>query len=193
MTNAERFLGSLYETRGQVLFLIRAIDPRPDLAAALKAARRPGTPTKVRRGWSIEGGQLRLWFEVLEPKPCGRRAYYVPAAGLDAFVAGCAVGIDTKLSGRRHPADADLLPVWAAEAPRLDVLEAMTEGLLNRSMAFDASPWPVSFGARGGIERLTTPEVAMRKPTSHPAQTWRKLPKSPLKADFCRPMPQAPR
>jgi len=121
----ERFRGSLYETSARVLFVIRAVDPSPDLAAALRAARRPGTPTKVRRGWSIEGGRLRLSFEVLEPVPCQRRALYVPAPGLDAFLSGCAVGIDTRPSRRRRPAGADVLPVWPAEAPRLDVIEAL--------------------------------------------------------------------
>lgn len=130
----ERFRGSLYETPARTLFVIRAVDPSANLAAALRAARRPGTPTKVRRGWSIEGGRLRLSFEILEPGPCRRRAFYVPAAGLDAFLGGCAVGIDTRPSRHRHPAGADVLPVWPAEAPRLDVIEAL------RAAGFRADP-----------------------------------------------------
>jgi hypothetical protein len=125
----ERFRGSLYETPARKLFVIRPIDPSPDLADALRAARRPGTPTKVRRGWKIEGGRLRLSFEVLEPEPCRRRAFYVPAAGLDAFMDGCAVGIATRPSRRRRPAGVDVLPVWPTEGPRLDVLEALTKAL----------------------------------------------------------------
>jgi hypothetical protein len=122
MTRAERFRGALYETPAGALFVIRAIDPRTDLAAALRAAHRPGTPTKVRRGWSILGGQLQLSFEILEPESCRRRAFYVPPAGLDAFLRGCAVGLDTRPSGRKG---GNGLPVWPAEAPRLDVVEAM--------------------------------------------------------------------
>jgi hypothetical protein len=122
MTRAERFRGALYETPVGELFVIRAIDPMPDLAAALRAAHRPGTTTKVRRGWNLWGGQLQMSFEILEPESCRRRAFYVPPAGLDAFLRGCAVGLDTRPWRRKG---GNGLPVWPAEAPRLDVVEAM--------------------------------------------------------------------
>jgi hypothetical protein len=125
MTRAEVFRGALYETPTRVLFVIRAVDPSPDLAAALRAARPPGTPTKVRRGWSFEGGRLCLSFEVLEPESCRRRAFYVPAAGLDAFRGGCAVGIDTHSCRCRRPDGVDVIPVWPSEGPRLDLFEAL--------------------------------------------------------------------
>ncbi len=193
MTNPERLRGSLYATPTRVLLVIRVVDPRPDLATSLRAARRPGTPTKVRRWWSVDGGRLRLSFEVLEPEPCRRRVFYVPAAGLDAFVGGCAVGIDTHMSRRRCPAGPDELPLWPTEDLRLDVLETLTEAFLDPFVAMGASPWLMTFGACGGIESLTTPDVAIRKPTSHPAQTWPKLPKSPLKAHIRRATAQGHR
>ena len=186
MSKTEQFRGSLYRTPAHVLFFIRVIDPRPDLAASLRAARPPGTPTKARRGWAIEGGRLRLSFEVLEPAPCRRRAFYVPAAGLDAFVGGCAVGLDTRPSRRPRPAGARVMPLWPTEGPRYDVLEALTDALHKPLMATDASPWLTIFNLCGAIERPTTPDVAMRKPASHLVQTCRKPPKSP-------PMAQGPR
>jgi hypothetical protein len=186
ITKTEQFRGSLYEAPDRILFVVRVIDPRPDLATSLRAARRPGTPTKIRRGWAIEGYRLRLSFEVLEPEPCRRRAFYVPAGGLDAFIGGCAVGLDTRPSRRRRPAGAHVLPLRPTEGPRFEVLEALTEALHKPLVAIDASPWLTIFNVCDGIERPTTPDVAMGKPTSHLVQTWHKPPKRP-------PVAQGPR
>jgi hypothetical protein len=185
---AETLRGSLFERPSRVLFIIRAVDPSPDLAAALRAVRRLGAPTKVLRGWSSEGGRLRLSFEVLEPEPCRRRAFYVPAAPLDAFLGGCAVGIDTDLSGRRHPGGTDVLPVWPTEGPRLDVLEALTEAIHDPWAAMRASPWAMAFNVSDRIKRPTTPDVAIWKPTPYLLPTSRKDPKRATKAHLRRRM-----
>lgn len=125
MTGPERLRGSLYPDPHGPRFIVRAVDPEPDLREALAAARRPGTLTKARRSWTVEGARLVLTFELLEPWSCRPRSFYVPGPELlGPFLDGCAVSLDACPGRRRR--HTGLIPLWPAESPRTAVLDALT-------------------------------------------------------------------
>ena len=112
--------------------IVRAVDPLPDLAAALRAARPLGTFTRVRRSWRVEHGRLWLTFAMIDPAPTMPRAFELAAPELvDAFIAGCAVGLDVRPGIRAEAVGGYrwAVPLWPAEGPRLDVLDALADVL----------------------------------------------------------------
>jgi hypothetical protein len=118
--------------RGQ-LFIVRVVDPEPDLRDALAAARRPGTFTKARRGWTVEAGRLVLRFELLEPRPCRERSFFLGRPELlGPFLDGCAVSIATRAAGAWPRRGVNLIPLWPAEDPRTAVLDALAPELVTR-------------------------------------------------------------
>ena len=112
--------------------IVRAVDPLPDLAAALRAARPLGTFTRVRRSWRVEHGRLWLTFAMIDPAPTMPRAFELAAPELvDAFITGCAVGLDVRPGIRAEAVGGYrwAVPLWPAEGPRLDVLDALADVL----------------------------------------------------------------
>jgi hypothetical protein len=112
--------------------IVRAVDPLPDLAAALRAARPLGTFTRVRRSWRVEHGRLWLTFAMIDPAPTMPRAFELAAPELvDAFIAGCAVGLDVRPGIRAEAVGGYrwAVPLWPAEGPRLDMLDALADVL----------------------------------------------------------------
>jgi hypothetical protein len=145
MTEPERLRGSLYPDHDGPRFVIRAVDPEPDLAAALAAARRPGTFTKARRGWTVQGGRLILRFELLEPRSCKERSFFlVRPELLSAFLDGCGVDIATRAAGAWPRRGIGLVPLWPREGARTAVLDALAENLgaeLGDASANDVERW----------------------------------------------------
>ena len=126
----EALRGALDADRSRLI--VRAVDPLPDLAAALTAARPLGTFTRVRRSWHVEHGHLWLTFAMIDPAPTVPRAFELAAPELvDAFIAGSAVGLDVRPGIRAEVVEGYRLavPLWPAEGPRLDVLDALTDVL----------------------------------------------------------------
>ena len=112
--------------------IVRAVYPLPDLAAALTAARPLGTFTRVHRSWRVEHGRLWLTFAMIDPAPTMPRASELAAPELvDAFIAGCAVGLDVRPGIRAEAVGGYrwAVPLWPAEGPRLDVLDALADVL----------------------------------------------------------------
>jgi hypothetical protein len=133
MTGPERLSGSLYPDRHGPRFVIRAVDPEPDLRAALAAARRPGTFTRARRGWTVEGGRLILRFELLEPEPCRERSFFlVRPELLGPFLDGARVYLATRAAGTWPRRGVGLIPLWPAEGPRVAVIDALAGELVER-------------------------------------------------------------
>jgi hypothetical protein len=129
----ERLSGSLYPWHDGPRFVIRAIDPEADLRDALAAARRPGTFTRARRGWTVEGGRLILRFELLEPEPCRERSFFlVRPELLGPFLDGVRVDLATRAGGKWPWRGVGLVPLWPIEGPRTAVLDALAPELVTR-------------------------------------------------------------
>lgn len=133
MTGPERLSGGLYPDHGRLRFVIRAVDPEADLRDALDAARRPGTFTRARRGWTVEDGRLVLRFELLEPEPCRERSFFLMRPELlGPFLDGAAVSIATRPAGAWPRRGIGLVPLWPQEGARTTVLDALAPDLVTR-------------------------------------------------------------
>ncbi len=126
----EALRGALDADRSRLI--VRAVDPLPDLAAALTAARPLGTFTRVHRSWRVEHGRLWLTFAMIDPAPTVPRAFELATPELvDAFIAGCAIGLDVRPGIRAEVVGGYrwAVPLWPAGGPRLDVLDALADVL----------------------------------------------------------------
>ena len=123
----EKLRAVLYPSPAGPEILLRAINADRDLHQALAAARRIGTPYRVRRSWTTGKHQgkaaIVLRFELLMPRQCRQRAFYLTGELFDAWLGGCALG----LSVRPEPLDAgaDVLTLWPRERPRSEVADAL--------------------------------------------------------------------